>query len=357
MSTAKKAQILPIGVDLGSHTLKVAQLSVSDGNTELLASGCAELPGSLEPGSASWAGKIGSSLKKILKSGSFKGKTAVVSLPAEMTFVQHVKIPKVNSEQQLSAIQQEVAGKLPYPLTEAVLQFIVAGEAFSEGDPRQEVIVVCARRSLVEQCAKMLRRVGLYIKSINIEPCAIVECFARLFRRASDSSRTILFIDMGEQTTQVVFSQGSRIAFARNLKQGGNVLLASGAEKLGLNPQEMRAMRYDVLAGRESKVSADELYGAMAEPVDAFAKELLQCVHYYESVFRNQSIERAIFVGGQAYDRRLCQMIARKLNLPAQIGDPLVRVSRAEGSNLTTTDPLPNWAVAVGLSLGGEQAA
>jgi hypothetical protein len=50
-------------------------------------------------------------------------------------------------------------------------------------------------------------------------------------------------------------------------------------------------------------------------------------------------------------------MIARKLNLPAQIGDPLVRVSRAEGSNLTTTDPLPNWAVAVGLSLGGEQAA
>jgi Tfp pilus assembly PilM family ATPase len=80
-------------------------------------------------------------------------------------------------------------------------------------------------------------------------------------------------------------------------------------------------------------------------------------VRYYESVFRNQGIERSIFVGGQAYDRRLCQMIARKLNLPAQIGDPLVRISRSEAATLTGDDPQPNWAVAIGLSLGGEEEA
>ncbi|MFP4355761.1 MAG: pilus assembly protein PilM [Phycisphaerae bacterium] len=357
MSTTNKPQILPIGVDLGSHTLKVAQLCHTEGTTELLASGCAELSGSVEFGSAHWAAKIGSQLKKILKSGPFKGKAAIVSLPAEATFVQHVKIPKVPAAQQLAAIEQEVATKLPYSIDDAVLQHIVAGEAFGEGDPRQEVIVVCSARKTVELCAKMLTRAGLDTQAINIEPCAIVECFARLFRRASDASRTIMFIDMGELTTQVVFSQGSRIVFARNLKQGGRSLMATASKRLNLEPDQLQSMRFEILAGRETQISPDQLYEAMNEPVDLFAKELLQCVHYYESVFRNQSIERAIFVGGQAYDRRLCQMIARKLNLPAQIGDPLVRVARREGSNLTTTDPLPNWAVAVGLSLGGERAA
>ena len=39
-----KGKILPIGVDLGSSALKVAQLRQVDGNHELLAAGCADVP-------------------------------------------------------------------------------------------------------------------------------------------------------------------------------------------------------------------------------------------------------------------------------------------------------------------------
>jgi Tfp pilus assembly PilM family ATPase len=89
--------------------------------------------------------------------------------------------------------------------------------------------------------------------------------------------------------------------------------------------------------------------------------ELTQCLRYYESVFRNQGVERAIFLGGQAMDKRLCQLIAQRLNVPAQIGDPLVRIGSAAagGSDLgiDRREPQPRWAVAVGLSLGSGQAA
>jgi Tfp pilus assembly PilM family ATPase len=67
-------------------------------------------------------------------------------------------------------------------------------------------------------------------------------------------------------------------------------------------------------------------------------------------------VERAIFVGGQAFDKPLCQALARRLNLPAQIGDPLVRIKRSKEAtdrlNLDWRQPQPAWAVAVGLSLG-----
>ncbi len=67
-----------------------------------------------------------------------------------------------------------------------------------------------------------------------------------------------------------------------------------------------------------------------------------------------------IFLGGQAYDKRLCQAIAQRLNLPAQIGDPLAQIERHAGSGMAAgldrREPQPDWAVAIGLSLGGYAA-
>ena len=85
-----------------------------------------------------------------------------------------------------------------------------------------------------------------------------------------------------------------------------------------------------------------------------------KCVRYHESIFRNRPVERAIFLGGQAYDKRLCQALAQRLNLPAQIGDPLLRVKRLDDAILNEgsdqREPQPDWAVAIGLSLGAAAA-
>jgi Tfp pilus assembly PilM family ATPase len=63
-------------------------------------------------------------------------------------------------------------------------------------------------------------------------------------------------------------------------------------------------------------------------------------------------------VGGQAHNKRLCQSIAQRLNLPAQVGDPLAGLQRSSQSQqvLAESGPCPAWAVAVGLSLGASMS-
>ncbi|MCD4699092.1 MAG: hypothetical protein K8R91_00770, partial [Phycisphaerae bacterium] len=74
-------------------------------------------------------------------------------------------------------------------------------------------------------------------------------------------------------------------------------------------------------------------------------------------------IERAIFLGGQARDKRLCKEIARRLRLPSQVGDPLVKIKQAKGAMIVPDDgpdlrkAQPEWVVAVGLSLGAKKEA
>jgi type IV pilus assembly protein PilM len=302
---------------------------------------------------------LGGNLGNLVKANTFKGRQCVLSLPAEPVFVQHVKIAKLPAEDTTAAVRRELQGKLPFALDQAIIRHILAGDIYGDGEPRQEVVTVSTSRDTLDNHLGMARSAKLDVVGVNVECCALVECFGRMFRRAADASRTILYMDIGAASTQVVLSHGSRLVFARNLPIGGDRFDLAVTEGMRVPVEQAREMRrglsQNTVDGTEEG-PGDAIYNFLDKPISSLVEEVTQCLRYYESVFRNQAIERAIFLGGQAYDKRLCQTIARQLNLPAQIGDPLLRTKRVEGAGLQLgldrREPQPDWAVAVGLSLG-----
>ncbi len=351
-----KRKPLPIGIDLGSSRVKMIQLRSSGDDIELIGAGAADIASAEGKTLQQRLDLYEQGIKGILQSNPFKTRQCILSLPTVDTFVQHVKIPILPPRETLNAVKAELQGKLPYPLDGSVIRHIIAGEVQGEENPRREVIVIAASKQTLKGYLNMLYRAKLDVVGVNIEPCAIVECFSRLFRRASDSARTILFIDVGACTTQVALSHGSNIVFARNLMTGGHSLDRAIAEGLGVSEQQSREIRHGLQEKDESDAAQDEMYRLLDASIDSLGEELTQCLRYYESVFRNEAIERAIFIGGQAHDKRLCQALAKRLNLPAQIGDPLVQIKRLNGAGLGVgldqRRPQPDWAVAVGLSFG-----
>jgi Tfp pilus assembly PilM family ATPase len=125
---------------------------------------------------------------------------------------------------------------------------------------------------------------------------------------------------------------------------------------MSMTVEQAHSLRWDLQKGSAEGQAQEEVYRHLTAPLDNLASEIMQCLRYYESVFRSQPVERMILVGGQAFDKRLCQSLAQRLNLPAQIGDPLIRIQRIGGAGmhigLDRRDPQPQWAVAVGLSIG-----
>lgn len=351
----------PIGVDLGHSTVKLAQLRSNGGTLELLAAGAEASPLPAEANGQVRMNALAGAIRKILKSDNFQGRHAVLSLPAEATLVQHVKLPKMPAEEIPAALRSELQNKLPYPVEDAVIRHVVAGETYVDGESKQEVMVVAASHGVVDDYLAMARSAKLDVIGLNIESCAVVECFSRLFKRTSDAARTILMVDLGAASTQVALSHGNRIVFARNLNTGCNVLDHAVADSMDISFEQAQALRRDLVKGDEGGSAEMELYHQLSGTLDSMGGELTQCLRYYESVFRNQAVERVIFVGGGAYDTRLCQALAKRMNLPAQIGDPLIRVERVEGAGMwigmDRRTPQPDWAVAVGLSLGAAQAA
>jgi type IV pilus assembly protein PilM len=95
---------------------------------------------------------------------------------------------------------------------------------------------------------------------------------------------------------------------------------------------------------------------ACRDPLNKLIHELEGCRRYYEATFPNKPVDRLVFVGGEAKHRSLCQHVAREMGLAAQVGDPMVRLSKVADipadAGIDPTQPQPNWAVALGLSMG-----
>jgi type IV pilus assembly protein PilM len=106
---------------------------------------------------------------------------------------------------------------------------------------------------------------------------------------------------------------------------------------------------------------ARQVEQACREPIARLIEELDLCRRYYEATFQNRPVDRLIFVGGESRHKWLCQQVARELGLAAQLGDPLVRMSKVSDvgieSGIDRRQPQPAWAVAIGLSLGPTNGA
>jgi type IV pilus assembly protein PilM len=380
------SKVTPIAVDIGTENIKLLQAEPRDGQFRLVAAACEAIPDEARGKISDREAFINDTLRKMLGDG-FRGKQVVTCLPSHAMAVQHLRVGKMSAEELTKALPFEAQGKLPFDPNRAVLKHTVAGEVFQGADVRQEVILMAAPRDAVDRHLNLLSRQKLEVVGIHVEPNALIECFAHLFRRKGDENICTMFIDMGASSTHVVISHGKSLVFAKHVSTGGDAFNKAVADLLKVSVAQARDMRVRAskqqaqaarlpagvvaLGGEQQghplgrnnngapvtgidQESVSKVNEATAGPLDALMNELVLCMRYYEGIFPGKVVDRAIFVGGESRHVPMCQRIAQRLGVPATLGDPLARLMK---DNVTQTkvdvrQPQPGWAIAVGLAMG-----
>ncbi len=308
----------PIGIDFGTTRLRLAQTSLEAEGLKLQwAAGC-DVPQDVVDQRATRSGFFIQSLKTLLSRSSFQGRRAVLTLPAFLTHVRHVRVNRTQPEELPSQLRTAVADKLPGSPDDYVFRHVIAGEFRADQGTQIEAIVMAAPKRDVEQLLDDARRAKLDVVGLLAQPAAIIECFQRVYRRAADAEAVNLFVDFGTRQTRVLIGHEGTLRFARSV--------------------------------------ARTLYDASAEPdsVQLLADDIDLCRRYHEAIFPERPVTRLIYVGAAAHAESATQSIAEALGLPAQIGDPLVRFNRSQMPQLDVLDrrkPQPEWAAAIGASL------
>ncbi len=375
------SKLNPIAVDIGTDSIKMLQIEPRPDLAHLVAVASETIPHDIRNNPQKREDYIVTAIRKMLTDCGFKGRQAVTCLPARHMTMLHLRVPRMNAEELTKALPYEAQGKLPFDPAQAVLRHVVVGDIYQNGETKQEVILLAANRDMVDRHLDLFAKAKLDLVSIHVEPSALIESFAHIYRRKGDENISTLFVDLGAGSTHVVIAHGTRMVFAKHIQIGGDTFNTIAAEKLKVSMNEARDIRTQmfmqsllprmpagvVSLGSENPlgVTRDDipqvdshkakiLQDALAESVEILATELELCVRYYESIFNGKTIDRMIFVGGESKHVTICQTLAQRLNLPATLGDPLGRLHKDQKTScaIDLRQPQPGWAIAVGLGLG-----
>jgi type IV pilus assembly protein PilM len=415
-------RVNPIGVDFGSDCLRLAQVQHNGKDYHLIAAASADVPSHVRYNAVARLSFFVDTVRDLLAQGQFRSRQAVLGLPAASMHIQHLRMAKMDDAETRKALVWEAQGKMPIEPAHALMRHVIAGEVYQDQEPKNEVIVMAAQRELVNQFLAAAARAKLDVVGMNVEAKAVVDCFAHSYRRKADGESTTCYLDIGCCASRAYIARGSAIYFARTIPIGGDHFSKAVAQALKINLDEAKLLRIKLCAAqpalsernekqtvRAPEPSIDNSFAVLGaalqakapgtapdatlinakpppapavtaatandplaaqarqveqacrEPIGKLIEELDLCRRYYEATFQNRPVDRLIFVGGESRHKWLCQQVARELGLAAQLGDPLVRMSKVSDvgieSGIDRRQPQPAWAVAIGLSLGPTSGA
>jgi type IV pilus assembly protein PilM len=336
----------PIGIDLGSRSLKMIQF-----NADYSAATDAarwDIPFAAPPALAERRDIIRNALKQLRTSRNFVGREAVLCLTAPHLHIQNIRVPKLSGEEFEKTIRQDAAARLPFPLDEAEVRFIEAGDVRQADAVKREVILLACQRTFIEEMIAVVQSAGLHVVGVDPEPAAVLRCYSRQFRRDDDKVQCHLYVHVGSANTSVTIARGEEVLFVKYLEVGGRHMDESVARHLEMDLQQASILRRSAGDRRNDQQDPD-VAGTMTESlrpiVERLSTELSLCIRYHSVTFRGRPLTRAVLTGGEA-NGTLAELLTNQVGMEFDLGDPL---RRFQGVN--TTSRKGQWDVAVGLAL------
>ncbi len=330
------------GLDIGSHNIKLIKLVPKEDKYLLTAFGSSPSTSKgLRSEAESDLTALAEIIKKLHQEAKIKTKNVVTALPQDQVFTRVITLPPLSEEELNSALKWEAEQYIPLPLEEVVLTHEVVGKIKEDDKEKTEVLLAAAPKNLIEKVVKVLKVAGLNPVSIEMEISSLARSLV------PPDSQGVLVVDLGAKATDLAVVENSQVVLVHSIPTAGEALTRAVVLELGLEPSQAEA--YKKAYGADIKKLEGKVSSALSPILGEIIREIEKTIQYYQT--RGKNLKRIILAGGSAGLPEAANLLAKKLNLEIQIGNPFSQIVE---DNLLTKIPstdFPMYAVAVGLAM------
>ena len=195
----------------------------------------------------------------------------------------------------------------------------------AEADGRTPVILVGAKRELVEQQVELIHALGMRTGLIDSDVISIANMFDYNF--PLDNTLALL-VNVGHSLTHVILLHNGQFLFSRSVDLGGGHYSQRIAQELGVEFDKAEALK--LMASQGDQSVAEEVRNLISETNESLAMLIQESMNFFfqqDDLPENvQGADHAFLVGGGARTLGLDAAIAATLSLPIQIVSPFHRV-------------------------------
>jgi type IV pilus assembly protein PilM len=304
-SLRKSSNDASVGLDVDGRYLAAAQVE----GGRLVKAVSQELPeGLVKDGEVTSPEELGTAIKSFVAAAGLP-RNVRLGVANQQIVVRVVELPRIENEKERDAAVRFQAGDaIAMPLDDAVLDHQIAGFTESpDGNARMQVVIVAARRSMIQKLLDAVKHAGLKPAGIDLDAFALV----RMLAEESDGeleSNARVYCHLGGISNLAV-AIGSTCYFTRPLAAVWN----------------------------------DEDAGSR------LADEIRLSIDYYMAQPQARPVGEVVFSGPGSAQEELIGGLEIDLGLPVSVAEPL---GTLDAAGLPAGEDPHRYTVAAGLSIG-----
>ena len=335
---------MTVGLDIGSGLIKLVAISHSSGGPVLTKVACTSVMNdAIVDGEVMDPAIVAEAIKGLLASAGIKTKNVVTAVGGRDVIIKKIAMDRMKEVEAREVIRWEAEQHVPFDMDNVELDFQIL-------DPQGEglqmtVLLVAAKRELVEHKMALLSGLGLEANIIDVDAFALHNAFEVNYPEAMRG--VVGLVNIGHETTNINILDDGVPVLTRDIPVGTRRFKEDLQRERGFSAEEADK----VLQGVESSEVLDPFLDSRGEEL---AVGIERAAAFLQSASRSAGgISRVFTTGGGARIPRLNKVLSDRLKIPVQLANPIETLQVADGvfDLLPVDEVAPLLMLPIGLAL------
>jgi type IV pilus assembly protein PilM len=320
-----------IGLDLGSHSLKVAECQRAGNKVSLVNYAIKKWPRPKNPNHPLSREEISLFIRQTLTELGSHAADSASEVTGPWTVARHLIMPNMADDEMREAIRWGAKSDFPFSLDEALIDFCKFEVLEKgEGEKEAEVVAGAATREVVEEHLSLLKGLGLKPLFLSLPAFDLMQAYR--MARPLPVPETEVFLDLGHRNTQILILKNGNLKFYREIAVAGDTFtqsLIGSYETQGsmVDVDEILAEKIKTGATLQEEGEFDpedtiegiplgQIQGRLSSVMDRFILEVERSLTYYKNQFMDYDIKGMVLTGGGSLLGGLPTFLGKNLDLP-----------------------------------------
>ena len=333
-----------VGLDIGSGLIKMVVIDHSSGEPVLTKVAFASVvDDAIVEGEVVDTGIVTDTIKGLMSTAGVKTKKVATAVGGRDVIIKKVTMDRMKETEAREMIRWEAEQHVPFDMDSVELDFQILDP---EGDGLQmTVLLVAAKRELVETKMTLLAEVGLEASIIDVDAFALHNAFELNYPDAQQG--VVGLVNIGHETTNVNILDEGLPVLTRDIPVGTRRFREDMQRERGISAEEADQL----LRGFERNELLDPFLETRGEEL---AVGIERAAAFLQSASRSSAgLTRLYTTGGGSRVPGLNRVLADRLRMPVQLANPVERLQVADGvfDTMNIDEVAPLLMLPVGLAL------
>jgi type IV pilus assembly protein PilM len=333
-----------VGLDIGSGLIKLVAVSHRSGEPVLTKVAFASVVNdAIVEGEVMDPAIVADAIKNLLATAGIKTKQVVTAVGGRDVIIKKIAMDRMKEAEAREVIRWEAEQHVPFDMDNVELDFQILDP---EGEGLQmTVLLVAAKRELIETKLALLSEVGLEASIIDVDAFALHNAFEVNYPEAMKG--VVGLINIGHEMTNINILDEGIPVLTRDIPIGTRRFREDLQRERGLSAEDADKL----LQGTEP---SDLLEPFLETRGEELAVGIERAAAFLQTASRSSGgISRLFTTGGGSRIPRLNRVLADRLRLPVQPANPLERMQVADGvfNSMDVDEVAPLLMLPIGLAL------